>query len=341
MKVLYAIQTTGNGHISRAKEFIPHLERRFQFDILLSGPKTQLDLGYPVKYHFRGLTLHYTPSGAVNWGKTLLKNNFIQFIKDCFSLRVEAYDLVITDFEPISAWSSKLKGVLCFGMSNQISLWQKNVPKPKKKHRAAIRYLKYFAPSKKEYGLHYQKFSPHIFSPIIRSSVRALECQQGGGVLVYLPAYDIKNIYEVTQRYPSTTWHVFSDDVSGPYQNGNTFFYPVDEMAFLDRFAKADGVVSNAGFTTTSEALYLEKPLLVVPMRGQIEQRYNAAALRQMGVTILKSFDVAATSKINNWLENPNRIKADFDNELGVLVDQMAIDYIKIKFNTDSYFTTS
>ena len=43
MKVLYAIQSTGNGHICRAKELIPHMSRRFQFDVIISGPKPQLD----------------------------------------------------------------------------------------------------------------------------------------------------------------------------------------------------------------------------------------------------------------------------------------------------------
>jgi len=51
MKVLYAIQSTGNGHLIRAKEIIPFLKRRFDFDVMLSGPKTNLDLGYPIKYH--------------------------------------------------------------------------------------------------------------------------------------------------------------------------------------------------------------------------------------------------------------------------------------------------
>ena len=131
MKVLYAIQTTGSGHISRAKEFIPLLERRFQFDVILSGPPVQLDLGHPVKKHYRGLTLYTYKNGGINWIKTLFKNNLWQLFRDIVKLRFQDYDLVITDFEPISAWASLFKGVLCFGMSNQISLWQKGVTKPK------------------------------------------------------------------------------------------------------------------------------------------------------------------------------------------------------------------
>ena len=94
-------------------------------------------------------------------------NNLFLFFRDVISLRVQDYDLVINDFEPISAWSCKLKGVLCFGISNQLSLWKKGITKPKKRFRFTIRFLKYFAPVKIGYGLHYQKFNKKIYHPII------------------------------------------------------------------------------------------------------------------------------------------------------------------------------
>ena len=48
MKILYAIQGTGNGHISRANEIIPVLERRVTVDILMSGNESSLKLNYPI-----------------------------------------------------------------------------------------------------------------------------------------------------------------------------------------------------------------------------------------------------------------------------------------------------
>jgi hypothetical protein len=57
MKILYAIQGTGNGHITVAREVIPILKRRAEVDILLSG--TQVDVGLPfeIKYRLHGLCL--------------------------------------------------------------------------------------------------------------------------------------------------------------------------------------------------------------------------------------------------------------------------------------------
>ena len=336
MKVLYAIQTTGNGHICRAKEMIPYLERRFQFDVILSGPKNQLDLGYPIKNHFQGLTLYYTDSGAIHWIKTLFKNNFIRFVKDVLSLPIHEYDLVISDFEPVASWASKIRGVLCFGISNQISLWQKKVPKPEKKYTSVVKCLKYFAPSDCEYGIHYQKFDKRIYAPILRSKVRTLVPATGGGIVVYLPAYHRNVIQTFLSDFPFVTWHVFTATVQSTTQQGTLFLHPIDEDNYLKRLAQADGVITHAGFTTTAEALFLKKPLLVIPIRGQIEQQYNAAALKKLGVCVLKQLTASNSEAIADWLQYPNRIQATFENELKELVDRMAIDYIKITFSEDT-----
>ncbi len=332
MKVLYAIQSTGNGHISRAKELIPFLERRFQFDVMLSGPKNKLDVGYPIKHHFKGLTLHYSKNGGIHWRKTFLGNNLFQFIRDVFSLRVQDYDLVITDFEPVSAWACKLRGVLSFGLSNQISLWQKKVPKPKKKPPVALKYLQYFAPTNLEYGFHYQKFNKRTFLPIIRTKLRELKVTKGGGIVVYLPAYDLHHITEVLSLFPAINWNVFTQEIKEETQQGSIYIRPINEDHFLKALAQSDGVITNAGFATTSEALYLGKPLLTIPMRGQIEQNYNAFALKKMGATVLKKLSVDKAKRIANWLDNPKVVQVNFENDLNYLVDQIALDYIKSKY---------
>ena len=56
MKILYAIHRTGNGHISRARDIIPELQKKGVVDILISGPEADVELGYPVKYTLKGLS---------------------------------------------------------------------------------------------------------------------------------------------------------------------------------------------------------------------------------------------------------------------------------------------
>ena len=48
MKILYAIQGTGNGHLSRARDIIPALQNKGDLDILVSGTQADVDLIYHV-----------------------------------------------------------------------------------------------------------------------------------------------------------------------------------------------------------------------------------------------------------------------------------------------------
>jgi len=54
MKILYAIQGTGNGHVSRAREIIPILKKKGDVDILISGIQSDIDLPDAIKYKFKG-----------------------------------------------------------------------------------------------------------------------------------------------------------------------------------------------------------------------------------------------------------------------------------------------
>ena len=119
MKILYGIQLTGNGHISRSTIIINKLKSLgHQVDVITSGSGSNLLLPN-VKYKFNGLTLQYT-KGKINWIKTILKSKLIRLIKD-IKLDVSQYDLVISDFEPISAWSSKKHQITSIGFGNQYS----------------------------------------------------------------------------------------------------------------------------------------------------------------------------------------------------------------------------
>ena len=49
------------------------------------------------------------------------------------------------------------------------------------------------------------------------------------------------------------------------------------------RGASKKAVIATAGFTLISEALYLHKPYLALPMQGQFEQELNAFQLESLG----------------------------------------------------------
>ncbi len=78
MKILYAIQGTGNGHISRARDIIPILARKGELDILISGTEADVELPFSVKYKFKGLSFVFGKKGGVDlmatYKKAILKN---------------------------------------------------------------------------------------------------------------------------------------------------------------------------------------------------------------------------------------------------------------------------
>jgi uncharacterized protein (TIGR00661 family) len=74
----------------------------------------------------------------------------------------------------------------------------------------------------------------------------------------------------------------------------------------------AHGVLCGAGFETPAEALYLRKKLLVVPMKNQYEQHYNAASLNQLGVPSIKKMNKKNLSKIEEWVNTERVVDVNY-----------------------------
>src|ERR1700721_2232953 len=123
MKILYAIQGTGNGHLARAMEIVPILKKRKKcvVDVLISGTESELKLPFEVKYKFSGLSFVFGKRGGIDFWNTYRKMHSLRFLQEIKSLPVEKYDLIISDFEPISSWAAQLAKKLSIGLSNQVA----------------------------------------------------------------------------------------------------------------------------------------------------------------------------------------------------------------------------
>src|SRR5271154_6197352 len=111
MKIFYAVQATGNGHISRAMELLPFLERYGQVDIFLSGANNSLTLDASVKFRSKGLSLFYTNTGGLNYGQIIRRLSPLRIWREVRDLPVEKYDLIINDFESITSLACAYKKV--------------------------------------------------------------------------------------------------------------------------------------------------------------------------------------------------------------------------------------
>lgn len=311
MRILYGIQGTGNGHLSRARKIVPLLKEFADVEVILSGTQSQLDANFNIDYQFNGLPFVASKKGGINYFSSIIKAHPYDLVRDIRKFPVKDYDLVISDFEPISSWSSLLRDVPCIELSHNVAVSLKNSPKPPFKDMIGQYVLNHYCPSQLKFGFHFQKYSENIFLPIIRDEIRQILSTDEAYFLVYLPAYHDKKIIEVLSHFKAK-WIVFSKYAKQHYSVKNLDFHPIENDNFIQKLASASGVLCGAGFELPAEVLHLKKKLLVIPMEGQYEQWCNAFALKELGVPFLSKLDVAAHRSINNWIHYAKPIAIEY-----------------------------
>nr|WP_321450132.1 glycosyltransferase family protein [uncultured Carboxylicivirga sp.] len=322
MKILYAIQGTGNGHMARAYEVIPELKKHGDVDIVVSGIQTEISLPWPVKFRYYGMGFIFGKNGGVDIKSTIRKTHLHTFIKEIFSVPIHHYDLVINDFEPVVAWACKLKGKKCISLSHQSAVLHPKAPKPRIKDYLGRNILKFYAPTSYTYGFHFNNIDSNITTPVIRSDIRNATTTNTGHYTVYLPSYSDDKIIKVLTQIPNIEWQVFSKHNNEEKTIKNIHIQPVDKEKFTKSFLSCEGILCNAGFETPAEALYMGKKLCVIPMKGQYEQQCNAAFVENMGITTLTNFE-ASIERINDWVVHKTPIKVSYPNNLAELIDEI------------------
>jgi uncharacterized protein (TIGR00661 family) len=321
MKILYAIQGTGNGHISRALEIIPILKKKGDVDLLVSSSQWELDLPYEIKYKFNGLGFSFGKKGGIDFTKTFLNLDTKKLLSEIKSLPVEKYDLIISDFEPISCWAAKLKNKTCIGLSNQAAALHPKAAQPAFSDPIGKLVLRKYAPVTHAYGFHFISFDKTVSTPIIRQAIRNAEVKTLNHITVYLPSYDDKYIIEKLKYASTVPFHIFSKHTKIAYKKGNFTVFPLKSEPFIESAATSRGILTNAGFGTTAEALFLNKKLMVIPMKNQFEQHCNAAVLKSMGVPVIKNLKKKNIQKVSDWIANGKIVKVNYLDKTEELVD--------------------
>lgn len=321
MKILYAIQGTGNGHLCRAMDVIPCLQQFGEVDVLISGTQADIQLPFEINYKLHGLSFIFGKSGGVDLWKTFMSSTIRKFIQEINSVPVEDYDLVINDFEPITAWACHTKDIRCIGLSHQIGALHVNSPKPEEGDMMGKFIMKNYAPVSDAYGFHFQSYHKTIYTPVIRESIRSLQSTNNGHYTVYLPSYDDAHLLKHLTKFDGVKWEVFSKHNSKSLRYKNVSINPINSHAFVKSMASSEGVLCGAGFETPAEALYLGKKILVIPMKNQYEQHLNAAALENMGVPVIKSLKRKYEYDIELWLNDKSHVQVEYGNHTMSIIE--------------------
>ncbi len=305
MKILYAIQATGNGHIARAAEIMPYLKQYGEVDVFLSGSNNNLNYPLPTKYRSKGVSLYYNNQGSLDYGKIFKEFSLFRVWKEARQLPVEKYDIVLNDFESITSLSCRLKGVPSVNFGHQASFYSHNTPMSPKRDFFGRLILKYYAPATTYVGLHFKRYDSFIFNPIIKQDILSSDASDKGHITVYLSHYSDEAVSAQLKKIKGIRFEVFSKKVNTPTSDGNITFIPIGGSAFNKSMIQCHGMITGAGFETPAEALFMGKKLLCIPIKGQYEQLCNAEAIKQFNVPVVKKIDDNFSNIIGGWLGSP------------------------------------
>ena len=334
MRILYGVQGTGNGHISRCRSVAEALARKgVEVDYLLSGRPANGYFDMQAFGHYRavpGLTFASRDGELALW-QTLRQNQPRRFWQDLTTLELEGYDRIISDFEPVTAWAARRRGLKSIGISHQAAF---RYAIPRKGEDIASRLLmRHYAPVDQAIGLHWFHFGFPILPPVVDEIRPAPE---DGTLLVYLPFESLPAIHDLLSRFASVRFVCFHPEVQQAESLGNISLFPLSREHFKQALARSSGVISNAGFELASEALTLGKKLLLKPLQGQFEQATNAFTLEMLGLArVMQSLDPGA---VRGWLDSEapgvvkypdvaegiaNWLAADTQEPVALLIERM------------------
>jgi uncharacterized protein (TIGR00661 family) len=307
MKVLFIVQGEGRGHMTQALSLSQVLARQgHRLCAVLVGksqsrviPKFFLErIGAPVSVFDSPNFKPDSRRKGVSILGTFLENvrRFPSFLRSmrCLhhALRSHQPDVVVNFYDIMAAiycalWRPKPK-MIC--IAHQYLMLHPDFVFPKGK-RIAIRAMLLYsrvcawgADSRAALSFRKMEDLPEqklvVMPPLLRAELRRLRPSQEDFILVYVlnDGY-AENLAEAHLAHPELKILGFWDRNGAPetmtYRE-NLVFRQLDDVAFLDAMSRCKGLVSTAGFESVCEAMYLGKPVYMVPTGHQIEQHCNA-----------------------------------------------------------------
>jgi uncharacterized protein (TIGR00661 family) len=313
MKILYGIQGTGNGHISRANAMLDAFRAYPDLDItwLLSGRDKELGCGTIENFEWRrGLTF-VTGDGGIRKFATFQKNSLRLFWHDVKTLDLAPYDLIISDYEPVICYAAWRKNIPVIGISH---LYAFNYSVPMRGGNPfTTMILRKFAPVTQAIGLHWHHFGHPILPPILDVHKPAtMPALVRNKVVVYLPWENSERVVAMLAPFTDYEFYVYHPNFKDA-DNGHLHRRALSRHGFKQDLFDAWGVIANCGFELLSECLYLGKCVLTKPLSGQMEQYSNAAALEQLGYA--ETMTTLDADRVRKWLRSDTpAVQLEFPN---------------------------
>jgi len=301
MRILYGVVGEGMGHATRSRVVLEHLTRNHDVHIVVSGrARDYLAKRFENVHHIWGLTISYGENSVKKW-QTVLQNlkgavtGWPQNVRTYFEL-VETFspDVVISDFESFSYLFGRRHALPVVSIDNiQVINRCTHSPQLLAGHEGNFELIRSVVKGKLPGCFHYlisSFFYPPVRRPrttlapsILRPEILAARSEPGEHLLVYQTATGNTALIEQLKGLgiPCRIYG-YRRDLTEDVAEGQLLFRPFSEAGFIDDLRTARAVVGGGGYTLMSEAVYLRKPMLSVPVGGQFEQVLNALYLQAL-----------------------------------------------------------
>ncbi len=212
MKILFGVQGTGNGHISRSRELVRKLkEDGHDVEVIISGRKEselkEIEIFEPYRV-MKGMTL-VTRNGKMNYVETMFQLDLVRLMSDIVTLDTSGVDLIVTDFDPITSMVARTRNIPSVGFGHQYA-FKYDIPVGPGTFFEKFVLLN-FAPARYNAGLHWSSFNQPLFPPVIpatlydHSSVTVIKKK----ILVYLPFEEVEDIVEFLGPFDEYVFFVY------------------------------------------------------------------------------------------------------------------------------------
>lgn len=330
MKYMFIVQGEGRGHLTQAISLKGMLERNgHQVTEIMVGisnnrhlpdffrQQTGVDITtfesvnfLPTAENRRSKILR---SAVYNFSRTAGYLHTMQYIYD--KINNSSADVVINFYEFLTGLTYALlrpsKPYFCIG--HQYVFLHKDFRSPHIK-RGSLLLLKIFTVltslnCERRLALSFYDMDPddkHNIStvpPLLRRSVLELQAEKGDYILGYMVnagfATEISRFHD---QHPEVPMHVFWDKEGEPKTkavDATLTFHQLDDRLFLELMRSCKAYASTAGFESICEAMYLGKPILMVP--AHVEQDCNASDAVYAGAGIASdTFDLC---RLKDYME--------------------------------------
>jgi uncharacterized protein (TIGR00661 family) len=301
MRILYGVVGEGMGHATRSRVVLEHLTKNHDVHIVVSGrARDYLAKRFENVHNIWGFTLNYEGNSVKKW-QSVLQNlkgaitGWPQNVKKYFEIVDEFRpDVVISDFESFSYLFARNHFIPCISVDNmQIINRCKHEPELIGPFEDQFELTRSLVKAKLPGAFHYlittffhppvRKERTTLVPSILRPEIIAAKSEPGEHLLVYQTmTSNTALIEELRKSGQECRIYGFKRDITSDVREGNLVFKPFSEAGFIDDLRTARGVVGGGGYTLMSEAVYLKKPMLSVPIGGQFEQVLNALYLQKL-----------------------------------------------------------